>query len=324
MKKNIIFSVFIFIASINVSAQQPAPQSTPAPPAAPNQAEENRRTILQQQQINGRFEALKRANQIYRTPGSNQAAVQNIRNIYRKPTKEEFKLLAPDKEDLKTYAQFLRQPDTGLIKLIAGRGCDENTNVVNVSGDCLKYSMPGAGASYSFRTENYRIRHLSDLTYIDNSFQLFGILAHGILVDLGDIPLEQISLQTRGLKFLTSFEPITDFEKAKEIDRQFVRGVKNEDFFYSRRAAAAENTTYVLRSIAYRGNRFRSARGFVYDELGFDERRDITVAFRVIRRDNESVVILWKALSNQKSPVIKRPDPKPSKLKENKFVAGNQ
>jgi hypothetical protein len=215
----------------------------------------------------------------------------------------------------------LRQPDTGLTKLMMDRGCAEYTSVLNVSEECRKYTMPGAGSSFSFRTGNHRVRRLSDLTYRDDGFYSLGILSHSILFNLGDIPLEQITMQTNGMKFLTDFETVTEFEKAREVDKRINDGIENGGFFYSRKAEAAENMTYVLRVVAYRGSYYRAVQGFVYDELDFDERRDVTVAFRIVRRDDESVTILWKILANQKSPAIKKPTGDKLKLQENKFMA---
>lgn len=298
-----------------VSAQQPIPKRTPDPA-------ESRRLMRQQDENNRRFEALRNVSSAgTNSESSRRIALQNILNIYRKPTKKEFKLLAPEKEDYKKYEQFLSRSNTGLLKLVADQGCDENTNVLNVSEDCVKYSMPGAGSSYSFRIENYRLRRLSDLTYTDNSFQSLGIMAHAILVSVGDIPLEQVSLQTKGLKFLTDFKPAADFEKAKEIDLQFINGIEKDGFTYSRGLNAKENTTYILRSIAYQGSYYRTIQGFAYDELGFDKRKDITVAFRIIRRDEESVTIIWKRLEEKESPKVKRNDKEDSDKKENKFLA---
>lgn len=320
MKKFISFSVLILNGIISVNAQQPTTQPTPRI-ATP--AEEMQKILRQNEETNRRFEALRSIGEYNRRVNNSarSAALQTIGNIYRKPTKEESKLLSTNKEDLKKYAQFLRQDDTGLTKLMLDRGCAEYTSVLNVSQECLSYTMPGAGSSFSFRTENYRIRRLSDLTYREDGFYSPGILSHAILVNIGDFPLQQVTLQTNGLKFLTEFETFTDFEKAREIDKQINDGIENGGFFYSRRVEAVDNTTYVLRVIAYRGSYYRAVEGFVYDELDFDERRDVTVVFRLVRREPESVTILWKILSNQKSPAIKKPSDKLLKQEENKFMA---
>jgi hypothetical protein len=318
MKKIISFSILIFSGIISLKAQQPG-----ATPRTPTPAEQAQQTLRRQQETNRRFEALRSVGEYNRRINNSvrSAALQTINNIYRKPNKEESKLLAAEKDDLKRYAPFLRGSNTGLTKLMIDRGCAEYTSVLNASEECRNYSMPGAGSSFSFRTENHRIRRLADLTYRDDSFYSPGILSHSILVNIGDFPLEQITMQTNGMKFLTDFEIVTEFEKAREIDKQINDGVENGGFFYSRKAEAAENTTYVLRVVAYRGSYYRAVQGFVYDELDFDERRDVTVAFRIVRRNDESVTILWKILSNQKSPAIKKPTQNELKLEENKFLA---
>src|SRR5687768_454693 len=134
MKIFILLSVLIFSGTVYTGARQPSSQPTPAPQSTVNQAEEANRRIRQQRELDGRFEALRNSGETNRNTSLRRAVtLQNIGNIYRKPTKAEFKLLAPGKEDLKKYALFLRQSHTGLIKLIADRGCAEHTNVINVS-----------------------------------------------------------------------------------------------------------------------------------------------------------------------------------------------
>jgi hypothetical protein len=236
-----------------------------------------------------------------------QISRKNIEPLYRKPTDKELKLLMPNRIDVEKFADFLRQPNTGITKLAADFGCAENTTIVVASEDCLKYTMPGAGSSYSFRIENYRIRRLADITFTDNSFQATGVLIHGIFVNIGDVALENVSLNTKGLKFLTDFKPESDFEKAKEIDLQLAKGIKQDGFLYRRALYAKDNTTYVLRSIAYRGSFYRVVQNISYNELAFDKRKDVIVAFRIVRRDDDgSVTILWKELTRNNSPKIKR------------------
>lgn len=244
----------------------------------------------------------------------------SVQPLYRKPTKEELKTIAPASELLKKFNDFLRQDNTGLFKILADTGCAGNTGIVVAKEDCLKFTMPGAGNSFSFRTNNYRLRRLADLTFSGKSFHVTGVLMHGIMVNIGDVPLENVTLQTIGLKFLNEFQPSDDFEKAKEIDIQLIKGVSKDGFLYSRTLDSAENKTYVLRSIAYNGKVMRSARGIPYNELDFDKRKDVTIAFRVVRRDADgSLTILWKELSRRNAPKFKK-----IKIKENKFVANNQ
>ncbi len=232
---------------------------------------------------------------------------ENIEPLYRKPSKEELKSLAPKPELVKKYDEFLRQPNTGLTKLIKDTGCAENTKIVVATDDCLKYTMPGAGSSFSFRVKNYRIPRLADVTFTENSFQAAGNLLQGIFVNVGDVPLDKVGLQTDGVRFLTDFQPDVEYEKAKTIDRQLSVGIRQGNFLYRRGLYAVEKTTFVLRSIAYNGKYFRAIKGVTYNEFGFDNRRDVIVAFRIVDRDGEgNVTIIWKELQRKDAPVIKR------------------
>ena len=323
MKKLSIALLFgLFLGVLSVNAQNPT--STPTP------REETARIIREQQKANEAFNRIRNANQVA-TKTSSASQIQaflhsKLKPLYRNPTREELETLSPNIEEINKYADFLRQPNTGLIKLASDFGCAENTKIVVATADCLKYTMPGAGSSFSFRTRNYRLRHLADLTFTNNSFQATGVLLHGIFVKIGNVPLEKVNLQTKGLDFLLNFQPETDFEKARTIDRQLSEGIVNGNFQYRRGFYAFENTTYVLRSIAYDGKVFRAVEGVAYNEFAFDKRRDVTVAFRIVRKDADgSVTILWKELLRKNSPKIKYrkrvDETKLEKNDKNKFLA---
>jgi len=232
---------------------------------------------------------------------------KNVEPLYRKPTKKELKAIEPRRELFDKYAVFLRQPKTGLTKLIDDKGCAENTKVVVATDNCLQYTMPGAGSSFSFRTENYRIPRLADLTFTDKSFQAGGVLLHGIFVNIGNVLLEEVNLQTRGLKYLADFQPEPAYEKGKELDLQLMQGIKNDGFLYRRGLFVVENTTFALRSIAYSGKYFRAVKNLTYNEFDFDKRKDVIVVFRIVEKDEAgNVTILWKELQEKDSPEVKR------------------
>jgi hypothetical protein len=318
MKRFLLFLGLFLLGFTDTFAQAP----TPTPPIAPLIVRPNRNLQTRDLQT-------PTTNPLFTPDGLAlrmlilQASVQPL---YRKPTREELQTIAPDYNLLEQYNEFLRNDDTGLFKLLVDVGCADNPNIVVAKEKCLKFTMPGAGNSYSFRTNNYRIRHLADLTFSGKNLYVSGVLMHGIMVNIGDVPLENVTLQTGGLKFLNEFQPTDDFEKAKLLDQQFVGGVTKDGFFYSRTLTGVENTTYILRSIAYDGKIMRSVRGIAYNELDFDKRKDITVAFRVVRLDAEgNLTILWKELSRKDAPKIKKKfTDRNTKIKENKFIAKNQ
>ena len=232
---------------------------------------------------------------------------KNVEPLYRKPTDKEMKAVEPRRELFEKYAQFLRQPNTGLTKLIDDKGCAVNAKVVVATDNCLQYTMPGAGSSFSFRTQNYRLARLADLTFTDKSFQASGVLLHGIFVNLGDVSLDRVDLQTTGMKYLVEFQPEPDYNKGKQIDQQLTRGVRRDGFLYRRGLYMVENATFALRSIAYGGKYFRAVEKVTYNEFDYDKRKDVIVVFRIVEKDESgNVTILWKELQEKDSPAIKR------------------
>jgi hypothetical protein len=200
----------------------------------------------------------------------------------------------------------LQQPRTGLIKLVPEKNCVSNENITSASPDCAKYPIPGAGSSYSFRINNYRMPRLADLNYTGKSFRAFGVLTHGILVSLGDTPLEKLDLQSEAVTALMKLEAASDFKEAEEFALKLDKGVQNKGFTYRNVLPATENTTYLLRSIAYKGNSIQSIQGITFDEMELDKRKEVVVAFRIVRRGEDgSATILWKELTSKNSPKLK-------------------
>lgn len=221
-------------------------------------------------------------------------------------TREQKKLLAPDISDLQRYAVFLSQPNTGLIKLFPDLDCEENAVIVHADETCLK-AIPMSGF-YSFREKEYTNSHLSDIRLKNDILITDGLLTQGILVALGDVPLETVSLSSRGMKFLTEFVPETNGGEAIKQTREIIKGINSDEYYYRKALFARENTTYALRLIAYRGNIVQMFRGLPYDLLAGDERDDLTVTFRVVRKDGAgNLTILWKELARKDAPKIKFP-----------------
>lgn len=315
----LIFPIVVFSQTsptTPVSTPAPVPARTPAPTPQPiatpvysqrGMVTAEQRILLEEQQ--------KREEQ-------RKIARQMIENLYRKPSKKELLVVAVNSSLLEKYAVFLKQENTGIIKLLNNK-CDENSKVISASENCLNNTMPGAGAAYSFRQENYRTSNLADIKLVDNLFSISGKWIHGLFVEIGDISLDKVSLETAGNQYLINFQPALEYESAKEIDFNLVKGIKKDGFIYSRAVAINENTTYLLRSIAYRGEVVKSVQGFVYNELDYDKRKDIIIAFRVVQRDLDgSVTILWKRLLIKDSPKIQFPSKLPdSKIKDNTLCA---
>lgn len=306
MKKLFLVLGLIFGSFVLVHAQRnPQPVATPS---------ENPIDSDRQKDLSGRSDNLRLTEKFpVHTTSNSKVFRESIRPLYRDLNKDEKQLLAPDEQDLREYAEFLKQKNTGLVKLVSDRGCDKQFGVIMSSPHCARFSMPGAGASYSFRAEQYRMRDLGDLVFTGAEFQAVGELTQGIFLNVGDVPLEKVDLGTNSIRFMLNIAQSANMDDADELTKKLFskEGIKDGGFTYRSVVSTAENSTYILRSIAYRGNIYRTVQGMTYNELEFDNRREITVAFRVVRLEGEeSATILWKELANEKSPKLKVPENK--------------
>lgn len=263
-------------------------------------------TMQDQKQINSRFDNL-RAVELQQNAGKPMQRIldEEIRPLYRKPNKKELANLTPSQSLLTQYEKFLKQPDTGIFKLSADSTCAANAQVVVATETCLSNNIPGAGTAYSFRVESHRMLHLSDLVLEKDVIRTGSLMQQGLLVNLGNIELDQISLQTPGLKYLLEFNPSMKQEEIQTFEEKLSKGIKADGFIYGYGLYVENQKTFALRSIAYRGKFQRAVSGVTYNEMEFDKRKDIVVVFRIVEKDaNGDLTILWRELQTKDSPKI--------------------
>jgi hypothetical protein len=245
--------------------------------------------------------------EIKRTKEAADELEANVPHVYRRATKEETAPLTPPAAYFERYAEFLRKPGTGIITLNADETCSLDSEVVSASPGCAKYQFPGGGTSFSFRYLSYRIPRLSDITLQKNILKTDAVAQQGILVNLGDTPIEEIGLDSKGMRFLVNFAPAKTVSDLEIANRNFERGVESGGFVYRIAFFAKPNTTFALRSIAFPGKYPKSINGVVYDEFQFDKRDDIIVVFRIINAEqNGNLTVIWRELSRKDSPGLKR------------------
>ena len=228
-----------------------------------------------------------------------------ISPLYREVNQRDLILLSPDEEFSTKYADFLKQKQTGLIKLIVDKGCDQAFEIINSDPHCLKYDMPGAGASYSFRVKNYRVKRLSDLTFTGNKLSSEGILTNSIFVNLGRVELDNLTLKSAGINILKGFEPPTNIEQANKLTYLLEKGIQGENYLFTNKIDISKGDTCALRSIAYKGNSYQTVKDITYDEFEFDQRKDVIIIFKIVNFDKETLTLLWKELDSRKSSKIK-------------------
>ena len=302
----LLFSLFVLF-SFETKAQGQT-RVPPTPPPNPNIAREREG---EWQEIRGRLDRLVLLpRRVYREKTMPRVAADpSVLKIYRESTKEERTLLAPEIEDANKHREFLKQPKSGMMKLVIDLGCDELSNKNPGGKICDSFSMPGGGSAYSFRRNDYQFWRLADLLYDGKSFLAFGQMSQGFLLNIGDVPLNDLTRNTKGLDFVFAFAPENTVAGSERQHKQFVEGLLVDGFLYKKFLPAVENNTYILRSVAFKGVAAREERGFRFNELEFDKREDLIVAFRVVRKDfNATATLLWKILQSKPSPVLNFPD----------------
>lgn len=218
-------------------------------------------------------------------------------------TKEQEKRRRPDVEDLAKFADFLKLPHTGLFKLFPNKDCFSK-NLVRVDEDCQN-AIP-LSSYYSFQKKDY-MGQIAEIGVKDDSFFSRGLLVNALLVTLGDVPIETVSINSNGVKFLADYQPASNNKEVLAKKGDLKEGIKDGNYQYGESTPALENTTYVVRVIAYRGNILipLGDSGRSYNLLEKDKRADIIVVFRTIRKSEDgSLTILWKQLQQKESPKI--------------------
>jgi hypothetical protein len=269
--------------------------------------------VLRQKQKNEQ-DLNRRVNEMRALEDANRQPIHPL--FYGRSSNEEIKkikiALAPPAQELDKYKDFLRQPKTGIFRLKPNYGCNQKY-LVRVDGDCQNSLL--IGEFYSFRRKDYSVEDFFDLTFKNGKLTVGGFLAQGILVSLGDVSLETVSLDSGGVKFLTDFKPETESPEVKKQFKEISQGIDFNGFHYRKSLNAMVNTAYAFRVIAYRIENKIGFRGFKsldktpnderFSRLLSDKRIDLTLAFKIVRKDSdESLIVLWKELNKQKAPKI--------------------
>ena len=189
-------------------------------------------------------------------------------------------LLEPATEDLTAFAEFLKQPDTGLIRLLPREKYDFGEQM----------TIRGGGAFYSFAKLTYEYGRGSDIAFEQGYLSVgFAGADYGMLAKIGKFSLDDVSLQTPSVQFLAQQTPPTVEAEARVEQRKAQDGTTINGVLYKYRLTALTDHVYVLRSINY-------------------DRSDVLVAFKIIREDatDNSLILAWKLLKKFATPRLDR------------------
>lgn len=279
MKRSLIFAFLLIICCETVWAQK----------AALEPADSNSDAATK--------EAEKRARQIARK--------NVLKNGWFPPSKRDYAAVAPEVGDVDRFAEFLKTPNTGLIRLHDAANCKSARNVVNVAEPCPSGFILGKATSYSFRAKKYRTANFSDLVLSNKALYTVGLNSQGILVGLGDAALETVSLANPAVKALVEFTPAINAAGAVREAERFAKGVRAGKYTFQKSARIKENETYALRAVAYKSKMLRRVGAFTVNILDDDKRDDVIIAFRVVNsHEDGSFSLLWKELDRNPAPKL--------------------
>jgi hypothetical protein len=199
----------------------------------------------------------------------------------------EKQILEPSEQDKVAYTDFLRQPDTGLIRLLPREKYDDMAYRGRTKSSV---TIRGGGAYYSFTSLSHDYNSGSpDLSLEMGKLGVgFAGANYGMLTGLGDVPIEQITLEHPTARFMAEYVVPTEEPEARAEARRFGAGVTIGGALYAERITAKADTTYLLRSISYIAS-------------------DVLVTFRIVRKDTDgSVIIVWKLLKKYPTPKLAR------------------
>jgi hypothetical protein len=195
----------------------------------------------------------------------------------------EKELLAPSEDDRQQLAEFLRKPNTGLIRLMPRELFDGDVNKKNKTF----LSIRGGGAFYSFSRLTHEYGQGSDIL-LESGYLSVGFAGadYGMLLNVGDIDLEVLSIDSPYVAALARYQAVATEPEARIEQRRVSTGTIVEGMTVKSRLPLEIKATYLVRSIGF----YKS---------------DVLVGFKVLRKDSDgSVIIAWKLLHNYATPKL--------------------
>ncbi|HEX7772676.1 MAG TPA: hypothetical protein VF435_09665, partial [Pyrinomonadaceae bacterium] len=178
-------------------------------------------------------------------------------------------------------ASFLSQPQTGIIRLMPRETYDGNAK--------RALAIRGGGAYYSFVRKTHEYGFGSDIELAQEQLSAgFAGADYGMLLNLGDVPLEQVASDHAATRALLDYTPPVKEPEVRAVQRKLWQGIELSGITFKNRIPAKVANTYLLRSISV-------------------DRSDIMVVFRVVRQDTDgSLILVYKVLKTFPKPTMER------------------
>ena len=246
--------------------------------------------------------------------GENAATTSNVyfSSENELPSREK-KLLAADAAESQKYDSFLRQPQTGLFKLLNYQ--ETKAALTDAKSQFAYPHIRGGGTYYSFAKRNHNADEWAQLHLRDGvlqaaytemkrttvassggvpqSFVYISGYSLTVFTTLGNVALEEVTMQQPALQVLAGMQPPTRYQDFVEQMKQYSVGLHVGQNRYQAALPARPDTTYAMRSLNYK-------------------KADVIVAFRIVHQDRDgSLHILWKQLKSHSSAELKGKPAKP-------------
>lgn len=195
-------------------------------------------------------------------------AIEEYKNLKQRAEAVEKAILAPSKEDTEAALR-------------------ENVNVIRILpreiyGDNYMIQIRGSGAYYSFYYKIPDYGHGSDISLEQNRFSMSSV---GLLADLSEIPLNEITKESPSANSLINYQKVKDTNSVYEDFETFrYQGFKAGETIFKSYLPAIVGHTYLLRSLNA-------------------DYYDVLVTFKVQRKDwDGSLIIFWELLEQFETP----------------------
>ncbi|REJ77875.1 MAG: hypothetical protein DWQ47_16065 [Acidobacteria bacterium] len=214
-----------------------------------------------------------------------------------------------------TYAGYIENENSGVVKLISMNDCDK-IKKTSRQIDCYQENanVREYANAFSFREKRRSIFGKSDVAVSRGFFVGARHSVQTMIVALDGVDFHQMAVDSPEISYLLSFRP---GETAKMMDAQydellngltvvnFSEGKSTGRLTYSKTVEIEQGAVYALRAIAY-----RSA-----ESSPSDKDADVVVLMKVVETDDEGgATVLWRELSRGPGMVMK--------LAEDKSVDG--
>ncbi len=224
------------------------------------------------------------------------------------------KYVAPKSDVRSKFESFLKLSNTGISRLLPPAVCqfdssEKSLKLEKIIERCPNSFIPGGARYFSFRKKDYVPQAWADIGFSDKWLFSFGIFNQGILVNLGDIPIDEVALSSTGMKHLAEMRPAAELSASDKQFGEYDDGVSVDGFLYGHVLPIELNRTYGIRVVAYKVDYEQKiavgSRTVTLQPLATDKRDDVIVAFRVVDFDiNNGVTLVWRELNRKDSPKL--------------------